>query len=226
MGEKKHLDKVMELFQKSLVVDFDSIKRIVGENKKDKGYSKQLVRNLIKSGSVRQITKGYYTTHNNYQLSVFCFKPSYFGLQDTLSYYNVWEQETIPIIITTKKVRNGIRKVFGKNIMIKRIDKRYFFGFEFREDHGFYYPYSNIEKTLIDLVYFNIDLSDESLWAILNRVNEKKIKNYLTKYPKRFRVKFYKKLKLDDVDKFLMSQAGFISIRDVIKKVNKQKSHD
>lgn len=53
------------------------------------------------------------------------------GLQDALSIHNLWEQETIPIIIITRKIRQGIRKVLDLNVLIRRIDKKYFFGFDY-----------------------------------------------------------------------------------------------
>ena len=187
MGEKKYLDKVSALFEKSSVVDYKSIERIIKDKNHHSLYAKQLVRNLILSGKIKRITKGYYTNKGNYQLIIFCFKPSYFGLQDALSFHNIWEQETIPVILTTKKVRSGIRKVFGKNIMIRRIDKKYLFGFDYFKDNQYFFPYSDIEKTLIDLVYFRQKIDRETLIEIKNKINKEKLNLYLRKYPKQIK---------------------------------------
>ena len=119
MGKKKYIQYVEMLFKKSPIVSLGSIKRIVGNKKSD--YAKQLTRNLIRTGKIKRITKGHYTAYEDVSLAVFCFKPAYLGLQDALSFHNVWEQETIPVIITTKKVRQGIRKIFGVNVLIRRI---------------------------------------------------------------------------------------------------------
>lgn len=102
---------------------------------------------MLKKGKINRIGKGIYTKHNEISLAVFSFKPAYLGLQSALSYHRIWEQETIPIIITTKKVRRGIRSVMGKNILLRNMDKKYFFGLEYIEEGGFYIPYSDLENS-------------------------------------------------------------------------------
>ena len=183
MGKQKYLIKINELFDKSPVVSFDSIQRITRE-KKQTNYAKLLVNNLIKNGMIRKVTKGVYTKHDETSLAVFCFKPAYLGLQTSLSYHNLWEQETIPVILTTRKVRSGIRNVMGNNVLIRRIDKKYLFGFETVSEGRFYFPYSDVEKTLIDLVYFNEKISKEVLKEIKTNADRKKLNNYLKSYTK------------------------------------------
>src|SRR3989344_6885864 len=115
MGKQIYLNKVEELFDKSPVVDFKSIERIVGKSK-NSSYAKLLLFNLIKNKTIKKIGTGIYTKHNELSLAVFSFKPAYLGLQTALSYHGVWEQETIPIIITIKKVRRGLRGFMGGNV--------------------------------------------------------------------------------------------------------------
>lgn len=184
MGKKKYIDKILNLFDKSPVVDYSSIERVVREKNNRSSYTKQLVRGLIKNGKIKRITKGYYTKTEDYQLSVFCFKPAYLGLQDALSFYNIWEQETIPVIVTIRKIRPGIRKVFGKNVLLRKLNKKYFFGYEYLEDNNFYLPYSDIEKTFIDMVYFKQRIDEETLKTIKSKINKTKLNLYLKKYPK------------------------------------------
>mgnify|MGYP001565594675 CR=1 FL=1 len=183
MGREKYLKKIEVLFNKSPVVNISSISRIIRSRKNVKQYPKQLIRNLILKGKIRSLTKGYYTIHEESSLAVFCFKPAYLGLQDALSYHNLWEQETIPIIITSKKVRQGIRKILGVNVLIRRIDKKYLFGFEYKKQGEFYLPLSDIEKTLIDMIYFKHKLDLELLKNFRRLINEQKLKRYLSVYP-------------------------------------------
>lgn len=187
MGTQKYLKEVEDLFKKSPVVSFRSIEMIVKNKKEVKQYTKQLVRNLILKGKIKRLTKGYYTSRDDNSLSVFCFKPSYLGLQDALSFHNLWEQETIPIIITCSKVRTGIRKIMDLNILIRRIDKRYIFGFDYYKQGELYLPYSDIEKTLIDLVYFKEKLSKEATTNIKENIDKKKLGLYLKSYPKKIK---------------------------------------
>lgn len=196
MGKEKYKKDVMELFRKSPVLDYKSIERILKSKGEIKGYGKQFIRNLILSGEIKRLTKGYYTIHDEISLSVFCFTPSYLGLQDALSVYNLWEQETIPIIITSKKVRTGIRKIFGSNVEIRRINIKYIFGINYITQGNFYLPYSNIEKTLIDMVYFNEYMSEEVIENLKKKIDMKKLNSYLNFYSKRIKGKVMKILKI------------------------------
>ena len=186
MGKKKYLDKIRNLFEKSPVVTFGSIKMIVKDKKNIKEYTKQIIRNLIKQNKIKRITKGFYTIHEDPSLAVFCFS-GYLGVQNAVSFHNLWEQETVPMIITAKKVRQGRREIFGANVIIKRIDKKYIFGFEYYKDGDFYIPYSDIEKTFIDMVYFKQPLDKEVIDNFKEKINKKKLKDYLKRYPERFK---------------------------------------
>lgn len=195
MGKEKYLKEIEELFKKSGVVDSSSIIRIMNNKKKIKQYNKQLIRNLILKNKIKRLAKGCYTIEDDPSLAVFCFKPAYLGLQDALSFHNLWEQETIPIIITAKKARTGIRKVLGMNILIRKIDKKYLFGLDYYQQGRFYFPYSDIEKTLIDLIYFRQNLNKETLNNIKKIINKKKLLSYLKIYPERFRNKVLNTIK-------------------------------
>src|SRR3989344_3377756 len=131
MGKEKYQKDIEELFKKSPVVSFSSVARIIRGKKKTRQYQKQIIRNLLLKGKIKKLSKGYYTMFDEPSLIVFCFKPSYLGLQNALSFHNIWEQETIPVIITARKVRQGIRQVIGMNVLIRRIEKKYLFGFDY-----------------------------------------------------------------------------------------------
>ena len=198
MGKKIHIDKVIELFNKSPVVDAKSVKRIVRRKKNIKQYSRHILKNLIKQNKIYPLTKGYYTKHDEISLAVFAFQPSYLGLQDALSQHNLWEQETISIIITSKNVRTGIRKVMGRNILVRKINKKYLFGYEFKKIGNFNLPYSDIEKTFIDMIYFNEKYDAVLISDIKKKLNKKKLNDYAKKYPLKFRQKVEKVLKEKD----------------------------
>ena len=190
MGKKKYSDKIGDLFEKSLVVTFDSIEMIVKDKKNVKQYTKQIIRNLIKQNKIKRIAKGFYTSHEDPSLAVFCFS-GYLGVQNALSFHNLWGQETVPMIITSRKVRQGRREVFGANVIIKKIDKKYMFGYEYYkyplENREIYIPYSDIEKTFIDMVYFKQPLDEETLENFREKINRKKLSNYLKRYPLKIR---------------------------------------
>lgn len=194
MGKEKYKNKILELFEKSPVVSYNSVSRIINNNKKVRGYAKRIINYLIKQKKIKKITKGCYTALNNSSLTVFCFQPAYLGLQDALSFHNLWEQETIPVIITIRNVRTGIRKSLGSNILIKRIDKKLFFGIDYYQEDNYALPYSDIEKTLIDLVYFKQPIDKETIKEFKKKIDKKKLKDYLRRYPKRIKKKVYNML--------------------------------
>ena len=187
MGRHKYQKMIKNLFKKSPVVDADSIRRIIKSKKQVRQYDKQLIRNLILNGSIKKLGKGFYTIYDDPSLAVFSFSPAYLGLQDALSFHGLWEQETIPVIITSKRVRAGIRKIMGSNILIRRIKPKYLFGFEYYKNGEFYMPYTDLEKTVIDIIYFNEALGSDTVKEVRNRINIKKFKSYLNAYPKKIR---------------------------------------
>ena len=194
MGKQIHLKNIERLFKKSSIIDFKSLERVIGV-KKNSNYAKLLVSNMLKQGKIKKIGKGIYTKFSESSLAVFAFKPAYLGLQSSLSFHGVWEQEVIPVILTTKKVRVGIRKVLDSNILVRNIDKKHFFGYSLLKDGNFYLPYSDLEKTLIDMITFNQTLDDDTLKEIKKKIDKKKISLYLKRYNSRTRKIVQDKLK-------------------------------
>ncbi len=190
MGKIKYISEIREFFKESPVVSINSLKKFI--NKKNKDYVYLIINNLLKKKEIRKITKGFYTTHEDPSLIVFCFKPSYLGLQDALSIHNLWEQETNPVVITSKKIRQGVRKVFENNVVIRRIAGKYIFGIEYIKQGDFYYPYSDIEKTFIDMIYFNQKLDKETLNNFKKIINKEKLKKYIKLYPKKYKFQINK----------------------------------
>ncbi|MBS3150755.1 hypothetical protein J4443_00020 [Candidatus Woesearchaeota archaeon] len=180
MGKIKYIQDIRSFFKKNVIVDINSLKKFIPKKRKD--YIYLLINNMLKKGEIKRITKGYYSLEEDPSLAVFCFKPSYLGLQNALSIHNLWEQETNPIIITTQKIRQGIRKVSENNIVLHRISPKYFFGIDYIKEGNIYFPVSNIEKTFIDLIYFNQNIDKKTLKEFKKRINNKRIKIYLKKY--------------------------------------------
>ena len=170
----KHIEKVRELFAKSPVVDISSIERVAG-----KKYAKLLVSKM--RGEIYRVTKGCYSKEDDPSLAVLCFSPAYLGLQSAMSFHGLWEQETIPIIITSRKVRTGLREIFDTNVLVRRSE--HIFGYEFYLDGKFYLPYSDIEKTLIDMVLFKERLDASVLDGFMKRLDRKRLDRYLRRYP-------------------------------------------
>lgn len=191
MGKEKYKARIRNFFDKSPVVSYASILNIIG----NESYTKKLIHVMLKKGEIQKLGKGMYTAKDSVLLSVFCFQPAYFGLQDALSFHGLWEQETIPIIVTTRNMRSGIRQVLGQNVLVRRIGKKYFFGFEHHNLEAVAVPYSDIEKTFIDIVYFKEKLNGEVVEMIREKINRQRLKEYLSKYPRKLRESVLRVLK-------------------------------
>lgn len=150
---------------------------------------------MVKHGEIKKIAKGFYSSYDDPTLAVFCFKPAYLGLQEALSIHNLWEQETNAIILTTRKVRTGTRVIFWNNVLIKKIKPEYFFGFEYKKYGDFYVPVSDIEKTFIDLVYFDQPMDKDLLRNLRKKINKERLKQYLRDYDMKTRKKIEKMLR-------------------------------
>ena len=143
--------------------------------------------NLIGSKRAFQVKRGYYTLHDDLMVAGFAFAPFYYGLETALTYHKLWDYMTPITIMTTKSVRSGNRSVFGRNVSIRRISKKMFFGYSLvKYEELFYIPMADIEKTLIDSVYFH-QPSKEVYRSILDRTDVRNLRNYLKACPKAVR---------------------------------------
>jgi len=177
----RRIKRVREFLESTPVANLQSISALVG----DKDYAYVVMNHLVKRGEVKRITRGYYTVRDDPSLLVYCLKPAYIGLQDAMSFHNLWEQETSPIIITNRRVRRGIREVMGHNVLVRRISRDYFFGYDHYEHGDFSLPVSDVEKTFIDMVYFG-EIEKPMVRKFKTRIDRKRLESYLTKYPANF----------------------------------------
>ena len=88
-----------------------------------------------------------------------------------------------PVIITPRKVRNGVRQFDSRNYLVRHIKRKMFFGYSLLQYGLFHIPVSDLEKTLIDLVYFDIRVPDETLVKIIRKLNRETFNTYLAEIP-------------------------------------------
>lgn len=172
-----------EEFSKKPAFGIDEVKTFIRRRNASEGYYKLLIQNMLKSGRLYKITRGAYTFYDEAQYVGFAFTPFYYGLEDALSLRGLWEQETNPVIITPRKVRNGIRQFDSRNYLVRRIKRTMFFGYSLLKYEQFYIPVSNIEKTLIDLVYFDIRVPDEIISTLIGKLDLETFNSYLAEIP-------------------------------------------
>lgn len=183
------VDRILDYAKRTPVFDIKSVIKAV-ENKE---YARVMLARLLKDGKIRRVTKGYYTIHEDPSILVYCLKPAYLGLQDAVSFHNLWEQETVPIILTSRKVRSGTRKILGSNAIIRRLSARHFFGYDYMKQGDLLLPVSDVEKTFIDMVYFR-EMRRDMLPAFRKRADRERLAGYLKRYDSKFTAKVMKLL--------------------------------
>jgi hypothetical protein len=72
-----------------------------------------------------------------------------------------------------------MRECAGGKVLVRRISRRMFFGFGMLKYFGCWIAVSDIEKTLIDFVYFREPLMQETLKEIRRRMDKEKLNGYL-----------------------------------------------
>jgi predicted transcriptional regulator of viral defense system len=190
MRKTKHINKIRNFISKTPVFTSRDIERIT----KNKKYAHLILTKLSQKREIFRLTKGFYSKNEDPIFTIFCFKPGYLGLYEALSLRNLWEQETNTTIITIKKVRTGKRNILESNVIVKRINSKYFFGFDYLPYDNFYLPVSDLEKTLIDIIYFKEQLPISLLKKLRKKINLEKLKKYLKHYPKNFQKISLKKI--------------------------------
>jgi len=180
----KYIDLVRTHFRVRTIFTIKDVKRLLSQKGISLNYTYVLMNHLTKKGEIKKITRGAYTFKEEIEVVGFAFSPFYYGLQEALSLRNLWEQEVNPVVITPRKIRQGVRKFLGNNYLIKRVNRSMFFGFEMIKYYEFWIPVSDVEKTLIDFVYFKQALQKETIEEIKQQIRDEILFGYLKRVPK------------------------------------------
>ena len=145
-----------------------------------RAYVYTMIHNLIVNKEIIRITRGVYTFHTEEAtVAGFAFSPFYYGLENALTIHRLWDQMTNPVILTTRKVRIGVRQFAGRNYVVRRVNEEFLFGYEIINYSGVWVPVSDVEKTLLDMIYFHHNLDEETLNLVLKKIDIKKFLEYL-----------------------------------------------
>ncbi|MDO8603508.1 MAG: type IV toxin-antitoxin system AbiEi family antitoxin domain-containing protein [Candidatus Omnitrophota bacterium] len=120
-------------------------------------------------------------------------KDSYVSLDSALNHYGLFEQ----MLRTVSSVTNLKSKkyVFQKNTYrYLKINKKLYFGFKTENIEGYYVKVAELEKVILDYLYFkndtySIDLLLEKLQKAKDRINFRRLFTYARKFPEAARRK-------------------------------------
>jgi predicted transcriptional regulator of viral defense system len=181
MGKTKYLKEFRAHFRDKSYFTTGEAERLLKQMGADKEYARLMLHQMEKRSEIKRLKRGYYSFGEDLDAVGFLFEPFYYGLQEALSLHDLWEQETNPVIITTRKVRTGLRSILGRNVLIRRIRKGMFFGYGPKRVGNAFLPVSDVEKTLIDFVYFRIPVPENALDGMIRSMDEDKLHDYLKK---------------------------------------------
>jgi predicted transcriptional regulator of viral defense system len=190
----KYITSFLKEFKKTPVFTIKDVEKFLTYKGSTKAYSKIFIALMVKSGRAHKLGNGFYTLYNDMDVVGFQFYPFYYGLGFALTKYKLWKQQSNQYVITTRNVRRGNRKAFGLNFTVSKISNTMFFGYSYIKGTNFYFPISDIEKTLIDCIYYKFNLEDYAYVNIFKNLEDKKMANYLKKCNKRVN-SAYNKLK-------------------------------
>lgn len=177
-------------------------------------YIYLMLHNLESKGEIKRITTGIYTFHDDVAVVGFAFYPFYYGLESALSIHGISEQGTNLVVMTPRNLRMGVRAFEGRNYRILRIKKEQMFGYSTLNYSNFWIQVSDVEKTLIDMIYFKDHIREEIMPKIIERIDRRKIDKYLKAYDKEFAAKVHEVIK---------SENNLLKLKGIIKTGKKVK---
>lgn len=185
----KYLKEFLEKFALMEAFSTRDVKIFLKSRGASENYVSVFLNNLVKQGKIAQIAHGKYAFFAQIDAVEKVIFPSYHGLQDALSLLGLWGQQTIPIIITPLRIRIGERQIASGKVLVKRINRKMFFGYETIIQGDFWLTVSGPEKTLIDFAYYGEPLDKQVLGKLKKKIDKKKLAIYLKEVSPRTRKK-------------------------------------
>ncbi len=154
------------------------------ESRMGRNYAKVFIYNLKKRGAIIELMKGWYSFKKSPYLITIPLAEAYIGLGAAASIHGAWEQVPNIDVLTTRapeKIKVGERVVAGRKVIVRRISKPMYFGYEARriEEAGEWVRVSDPEKTIIDIIYFNYPFAGEILPGLMEIADKGKLAGYL-----------------------------------------------
>ncbi len=149
-------------------------------------------------GYIKKIIRGYYIFSDTglnenilFEIANKIYAPSYVSLEMALSYYHLIPESVYAVTsVSTRGTRDFKTAIAG--FRYRKVKSELFFGYNLVNANGKYFKIANIEKALLDFLYFNPHLTKDADFASL-RINaegflkyadEKKIYAYLKLFSK------------------------------------------
>jgi predicted transcriptional regulator of viral defense system len=175
--------------------------------KVDLSFHKQRLSEWQKKGYVKKICKGFYIFSDLeineqalFTIANRVYEPSYISLEMALSIYGLIPEAVYSITSVTSQKTRTLKTPVG-NFIYRHTMPELLFGYQLREHNGHHYQIAEIEKAILDYLYFNVKMNDEesfkgmrfNVGEIKERVDMEKFNKYLDAYHNKALVKRAKK---------------------------------
>jgi predicted transcriptional regulator of viral defense system len=178
--------------------------------KVDLSFHKQRLSEWQKKKYIKKISKGFYIFNDLLinELTLFAianriYKPSYISLEMALSIYGIIPESVYGITSVTSQRTKSIKTPVG-DFIYKHTQPELMFGYEIREHNGHYYQFAELEKAILDYLYFNPKINNtESFEGVRFNISEIKEKVDMEKFNKYLDC-FHSKALVRRIKKFLV----------------------
>lgn len=177
--------------------------------KVDLSFHKQRLSEWQKKGYVKKIRQGFYIFGDLeinekilFTIANRIYEPSYISLEMALSMYGIIPEAVYGVTSVTSKSSKKMHTPVG-DFIYRHTPPDLMFGYELREHDGHHYQVAELEKAVLDYLYFNSKISDiESLDGMRFNIVELKEKLNMEKFNKYLEA-FHSKALVSRAKKFL-----------------------
>jgi predicted transcriptional regulator of viral defense system len=145
--------EILKLLDKSTVFSTKQVRLLTNSSS---GYTKQIIHRWKKKGTIFEIERGKYTTHDDpFLIASRIVWPSYISLWSALRYHNLTEQVPHAVwVVTTQPRKKAVMRILETDIYFTVTKPQYFFGYEKAEQKGLEFFVADPEKAIIDSLLF------------------------------------------------------------------------
>lgn len=164
--------------------------------KVDSSFHKQRLSEWQKKGYVKKIAKGFYIFSDLeineptlFMIANRVYEPSYISLEMALSIYGLIPEAVYGVTSATSQRTKRLKTPVG-DFIYKHIRPDLMFGYELREHNGHRYQVAEIEKAVLDYLYFNSEIDNEESFRgvrlnapqFREKINSEKFNRYLNAF--------------------------------------------
>lgn len=159
--------------------------------KVDLSFHKQRLSEWQKKDYVKKIRQGFYIFSDLqinekilFTIANRIYEPSYISLEMALSIYGLIPEAVYGVTSVTSQNTKNIKTPVG-DFIYRHVQPDLMFGYELREHDGHHYQIAEVEKAVLDYLYFNSKINDnESFEGMRFNISELKEKIQMEKFNK------------------------------------------